>query len=58
MKIVYQMKKSEDIRVNILELDYLLEYFPLLKSREKLQQQDVIWKKICQELKWQYIPSI
>ena len=42
----------------LLELDHLLEYFPLLKSREKLQQQDVIWKKICQELEWQYIPSI
>ena len=42
----------------LLELDNLLEYFPLLKSREKLQQQDVIWKKICQELEWQYIPSI
>ena len=25
----------------LLELDYLLEYFPLLKSREKLQQQDL-----------------
>ena len=42
----------------LLEFDHLLEYFPLLKSREKLQQQDVIWKKICQELEWQYIPSI
>jgi len=42
----------------LLELDDLLTYFPLLKSREKLQQQDNIWEKICQSLQWQYIPSI
>ena len=41
----------------LLEYDELLIYFPLLKSREKLQQQDQIWGKICSELKWQYIPS-
>ena len=41
----------------LLEYDHLLVYFPLLKSREKLQQQDIIWAKICEELKWQYIPS-
>ena len=42
----------------LLELDDLLVYFPLLKSREKLQQQDKIWEKICGTLLWQYIPSI
>jgi len=42
----------------LLELDNLLVYFPLLKSREKLQQQDKIWEKICKSLQWQYIPSI
>ena len=42
----------------LLELDHLLQYFPLLKSREKLQQQDFIWKKICNNLEWEYIPSI
>ena len=42
----------------LLELDDLLIYFPLLKSREKLQQQDKIWEKICKVLQWQYIPSI
>ncbi len=41
----------------LLEYDELLEFFPLLKSREKLQQQDQIWKLICQDLKWEYIPS-
>ena len=42
----------------LLELDYLLKFFPLLKSREKLQQQDAIWKCICKELEWEYIPSV
>lgn len=41
----------------LLEYDHLLCFFPLLKSREKLQQQDQIWKKICEELSWEYIPS-
>ena len=41
----------------LLEYDELLEFFPLLKSREKLQQQDQIWKLICKELQWEYIPS-
>jgi len=42
----------------LIELDDLLNFFPLLKSREKLQQQDKIWKNICSELQWEYIPSI
>ena len=42
----------------LLELDELLSHFPLLKSREKLQQQDKIWECICNDLKWQYIPSV
>ena len=42
----------------LLEYDNLLQNFPLLKSREKLQQQDFIWKKICIDLKWEFIPSV
>ena len=42
----------------LLELDHLLPFFPLLKSREKLQQQDQICEKMCKDLKWQYIPSV
>ena len=44
--------------VQLLELDEFLPCFMLLKSREKLHQQDQIWKKICDHLKWQFIPSI
>lgn len=42
----------------LMELDDFLQCFPLLKSREKLQQQDRIWKLICKSLGWEYIPSI
>ena len=44
--------------VQLLELDEFIPCFVLLKSREKLHQQDVIWKNICYELKWEFIPSI
>ena len=42
----------------LLSEDSYLQYFPLLKSKEKLHQQDVIWKKICKDLQWEYIPTI
>tara|TARA_B100001093_G_C26797325_1_gene1001745 strand:- start:376 stop:1596 length:1221 start_codon:yes stop_codon:yes gene_type:complete len=44
--------------VQLLELDEFTECFILLKSREKLHQQDQIWKEICNYLLWQYIPSV
>ena len=44
--------------VQLLELDNFLVCFPLLKSREKLHQQDIIWKKICNELQWEFIKSL
>jgi hypothetical protein len=44
--------------VELLGLDHLKEAFHLLKSREKLHQQDQMWKEICKELNWMYIKSI
>ena len=44
--------------VQLLDLDEYLECFILLKSREKLHQQDIIWEKICNYLKWEFIPSV
>ena len=37
--------------------EYLI-YFPLLKSREKLFEQENIWKGICKELNWKFIKCI
>jgi hypothetical protein len=30
----------------------------MLKDREKLIEQDIIWKKICKELDWEFIATI
>lgn len=40
------------------EMDEYAKKFKLLKSVEKLRIQDQIWKKVCKDLRWQYIPSI
>ena len=39
------------------ETQYLPE-IPMLKDREKLIEQDTIWKKICEELDWEFIATI
>ena len=41
----------------LLELDDLLRYFPLLKSGKKLMEHDEIWKKFCKYLKWEFYPT-
>lgn len=41
----------------LLELDEFVKCFPLLKSPDKLRLQDVMWKDICYELRWQFISS-
>lgn len=64
-------KFCPDDRVNFLNYYYTayklcellgenqyLEHFPMLKDREKRIDQDTIWKKICVELDWQYIPTV
>ena len=63
-------KCCPDDRVNFLNYYYtiyklceligqtqFLPYFPLLKDREKQIEQDEIWKKICFELNWEFIPT-
>jgi transposase-like protein len=42
----------------LLSEDSFLPCFPLLKSKEKLYKQDQIWKKICEELQWEFIPTV
>jgi len=42
----------------LLGEDEYLQYFPLLKSKSKLYAQDQIWKKMCDDLKWEFIPTI
>jgi hypothetical protein len=42
----------------LLGEDDLLIHFPLLKCQKNLHIQDTIWRKICDELLWQYIPTV
>jgi ribosomal protein L37AE/L43A len=42
----------------LLDQGQFLPYFPMLKDREKRIEQDEIWKKICQSLDWEFIPTI
>lgn len=64
-------KYCPDDRVNFLNYYYTayklcellgetkyLEHFPMLKDREKRIEQDTIWKKICEELDWEFYPTI
>ena len=41
----------------LLGENQFLQYFPMLKDQKKIEQ-DEIWKKICCELSWQFIPTI
>lgn len=42
----------------LLGYDEFLDMFTLLKGRDKLARQDEIFKKICEELDWDFIPSV
>jgi hypothetical protein len=64
-------KHCPDDRVNFLNYYYVLykmcellgeirflPFFPMLKDPVKRIEQDEIWKKICKELHWEFIPTI
>lgn len=72
MEIQYPYAKHcPDYRVNFLHYYYVLykllelldepsflTEIPMLKDREKLLEQDNIWKKICEDLDWEFIDTI
>jgi hypothetical protein len=64
-------KYCPDYRTNFLNYHYtvyklcqllgqtqFLPYFPLFEDDDKKVEQDQIWKNICQELDWQFIPTL
>jgi hypothetical protein len=64
-------KNCPDYRVNFLNYYYalyklcellnetqFLKDIPMLKDREKIIEQDEIWKKMCSELDWEFIPTV
>jgi len=42
----------------ILNMESHAKYFKLLKSKDKLREQDAIWSKICKDMSWKYYPSL
>lgn len=63
-------KFCPDDRVNFLHYYYTayklcellgetsyLKHFPMLKDPEKRMEQDIIWKKICKEMNWEFKPT-
>ena len=42
----------------LLDEKSFLPYFPMLKDPLKRIEQDEIWKKICGELEWEFIPTV
>ena len=42
----------------ILNMPEYVALFPLLKSRQKIAQNEEVFKQICKELGWNWIPSI
>jgi hypothetical protein len=42
----------------LLGYDQFLDSFSLLKGKDKLQKQDDIFKLICKELNWEFLPSL
>jgi len=72
MEIQYPYARHcPDYRVNFLHYYYVLyklfellgeshylQEIPMLKDREKLIEQDTIWKRICEELDWEFIATV
>jgi len=42
----------------LLDQIQYLPYIPMMKDREKQLEQDMIWKKVCHDLDWCFIPSV
>ena len=64
-------KHCPDYRVNFLNYYYVLykmcellkettflKHFPMLKDPVKRIEQDAIWKKICKDLSWTFVPTM
>jgi hypothetical protein len=42
----------------LLNQTQYLPYIPMMKDREKQLDQDIIWKKVCMELDWEFFPTV
>lgn len=42
----------------LLDQTQYLPYIPMMKDREKQLEQDMIWKKVCGDLDWEFFPTV
>ena len=42
----------------LLDQTQYLPYIPMMKDREKQLEQDMIWKKVCNDLDWEFFPTV
>lgn len=42
----------------LLDQTQYLPYIPMMKDREKQLEQDMIWKKVCIDLDWEFFPTV
>ena len=42
----------------LLDQTQYLPYIPMMKDREKQLEQDMIWKKVCNYLDWEFFPTV
>ena len=42
----------------LLDQTQYLPYIPMMKDRDKQLEQDMIWKAVCNDLDWEYFPTI
>ena len=56
-KLKYNAKKIGKMD-EYKKYDKFTKFFILLKARNKLRGQDILWKKICEKLEWDFYPSV
>jgi hypothetical protein len=42
----------------LLNQTQYLPYIPMMKDREKQLEQDTVWKKVCETLDWEFVPTV
>jgi len=42
----------------LLDQTQYLPFIPMMKDREKQLEQDMVWKKVCDTLDWEFVPTV
>ena len=42
----------------LLDQTQYLPYIPMMKDREKQLEQDMVWKKVCETLDWEFVATV